>query len=184
MALKRFRSRFRFSRREALRSLCGGVGMLGLVDLLQGDAFAAEAHSVGPHFPPKAKNVILLFMTGGPSQVDLWDPKPALMKYAGQRPATADLRTERTTAGLLPSGFEFAKARQIRHRDERVAAQSRHGGWTSCASSARCTRPIRTMSRRGACSTRAARSCRAPQWDRGFPTGSAPRTRTCRHSWC
>ena len=89
--------------------MCGGVGMLGLADLLKGDAFAAGAHTVGPHFAPKAKNVIMLFMTGGPSQVDLWDPKPALMKYAGQRPATADLRTERTTAGLLPSGFEFKR---------------------------------------------------------------------------
>ena len=67
------------------------------------------AHTVGPHFAPKAKHVILLFMTGGPSQVDLWDPKPALMKYAGQRPATADLRTERTTAGLMPTKFAFAK---------------------------------------------------------------------------
>ena len=105
----RFRSRSGFSRREALKSLCGGVGMLGLADLLKGDAFAAGAHTVGPHFAPKAKNVIMLFMTGGPSQVDLWDPKPALMKYAGQRPKTADLRTERTTAGLLPSRFEFAR---------------------------------------------------------------------------
>jgi hypothetical protein len=103
------KTRFRSSRREALKSLCGGVGMLGLADLLKGDAFAAGAHTVGPHFAPKAKNVIMLFMTGGPSQVDLWDPKPALMKYAGQRPATADLRTERTTAGLLPSGFQFAR---------------------------------------------------------------------------
>ena len=65
----------KFSRREALRSLGGGVGMLGLADLLAGDAFAAGAHTVGPHFAPKAKNVIMLFMTGGPSQVDLWDPK-------------------------------------------------------------------------------------------------------------
>jgi hypothetical protein len=98
-----------FSRREALKCLCGGIGMLGLADLPADDAVAAGAHVVGPHFAPKAKHVILLFMTGGPSQVDLWDPKPALMKYAGQRPATADLRTERTTAGLMPTKFSFAK---------------------------------------------------------------------------
>ena len=95
-----------------MKCLCGGVGMLGLADLLADDALAAAAHTVGPHFPPKAKHVILLFMTGGPSQVDLWDPKPALMKYAGQRPATADLRTERTTAGLMPTRFSFAKQGQ------------------------------------------------------------------------
>jgi hypothetical protein len=97
------------SRREALRCMCGGFGMLGLADLLAGDTFGAAVHTVGPHFAPRAKHVILLFMTGGPSQVDLWDPKPALVKYAGQRPATADLRTERTTAGLLPSTFRFSK---------------------------------------------------------------------------
>jgi len=97
------------SRREALRCMCGGFGMLGLADLLAGDAFGAAVHTSGPHFAPRARHVILLFMTGGPSHVDLWDPKPALMKYAGQRPATADLRTERTTAGLMPSTFAFAK---------------------------------------------------------------------------
>ena len=89
--------------------MCGGMGMIGLADLLASDAFGAAVHTVGPHFAPKAKHVILLFMTGGPSQVDLWDPKPALVKYAGQRPSTVDLRTERTTAGLLPSTFSFAK---------------------------------------------------------------------------
>src|SRR5262245_58982529 len=97
----------RISRRDVLRCLCGGIGMIGLADLLADDVFAA--HVVGPHFPPRAKHVILLFMTGGPSQVDLWDPKPALAMYAGQRPATADLRTERTTAGLLPTRFAFRK---------------------------------------------------------------------------
>jgi Protein of unknown function (DUF1501) len=99
----------KYSRREALKCLCGGIGMVGLADLLADNAFAAGTHIVGPHFAPKAKRVILLFMTGGPSQVDLWDPKPALMKYEGQRPATADLRTERTTAGLMPTKFRFAK---------------------------------------------------------------------------
>lgn len=91
------------SRRSALRSLCSGFGMVGLADLL------AAARPTAPHFKAKAKHVILLFMTGGPSQVDLLDPKPALLKYSGQRPATADLRTERTTAGLLPSPFKFSR---------------------------------------------------------------------------
>ena len=76
--------------------------MLGLAELLSGAPAA-------PHFAPKAKHVILLFMTGGRSQVDLLDPKPALAKYAGQRPSTVDLRTVRTTAGLLPTTFTFKK---------------------------------------------------------------------------
>ena len=70
MAIKRFR----FSRREALRSLCGGVGMLGRADLMKGVAFAAGSHTFGPHFAPMALYFIMLFMTGGPSQVYLWDP--------------------------------------------------------------------------------------------------------------
>jgi len=86
-----------------------------LADLLASQtAFSQTAgadarHHAGPHFAPKAKHVILLFMTGGPSHVDLFDPKPALAKYAGQRPAEVDLRTERKTAGLLPSMFKFQK---------------------------------------------------------------------------
>ena len=60
-----------------------------------------------PNFPAKAKHNIVLFMVGGPSQLDMFDPKPALLKYQGQRPSSVDLRTERTTGGLLPSPFEF-----------------------------------------------------------------------------
>lgn len=98
------------SRRSWIQTLCGGFGAVGLADLLAIDsAHAAATHTPGPHFAPKAKHVILLFMTGGPSQVDLFDPKPALEKYAGQRPSSANLRTERTTAGLLPSKFSFKK---------------------------------------------------------------------------
>jgi hypothetical protein len=62
-----------------------------------------------PQFPAKAKHNIVLFMPGGPSQMDLFDPKPALQKYAGQRPSSVNLRTERTTGGLLPSPFAFKK---------------------------------------------------------------------------
>ncbi len=50
-----------------------------------------------PHFAPKAKRVIFLFMNGGPFQCDLFDPKPDLNRYAGQKPAGTDLRTERPT---------------------------------------------------------------------------------------
>jgi hypothetical protein len=48
-------------------------------------------------------------MAGGPSHVDMFDPKPQLLKYQGQRPDSVDLRTERQTAGLLPSPFRFQK---------------------------------------------------------------------------
>ncbi len=99
------------SRRRVLQHLGGGMGLIGAASLLSSPAAAAETADAtaasGPHFPPKAKRVIHLFMNGGPFQADLFDPKPALLKYAGQKPAGADLLTERPTGGLLPSPFRF-----------------------------------------------------------------------------
>ena len=99
----------RFSRRELIQSLCGGIGAVGLSALLSEQVGSAATLGLytGPRLPVKAKHVICLFMTGGPSHVDLFDPKPALVKYQGQRPGSVDLRTERQTAGLMPSPFEF-----------------------------------------------------------------------------
>ena len=65
-----------------------------------------------PHETPRAKAVIQLFMNGGPSQVDLFDHKPALAKYAGQPPSrdlAAEVRAVRETGGLMPSPYKFAK---------------------------------------------------------------------------
>ncbi|MFN0121613.1 MAG: DUF1501 domain-containing protein [Blastocatellia bacterium] len=98
-----------FSRRSFINSLGGGLGSLALAELLANTTAAETPRKAGPHFPAKAKRVILLFMTGGPSQMDTFDPKPALLKYQGQRPAAVDLRTERKTAGLMPSPFKFQK---------------------------------------------------------------------------
>ena len=97
------------SRRTFVSSLCAGFGGAVLSDLLPTNATAAPLRSIGPDLAPKAKHVISLFMTGGPSQLDMFDPKPSLVKYAGQRPDSVDLRTERKTGGLLPSQFEFKK---------------------------------------------------------------------------
>ena len=95
-----------FSRRSAFCSLGGGFGALALADLL----FANEATSGSrptSHLAPRARHVIFLFMAGGPSHLDLFDPKPAIKKYAGQRPESVRLRTERVTRGLMPSPFRF-----------------------------------------------------------------------------
>ena len=86
--------------------LGGGFGALGLATTLGPRALAGLPR---PHFAPRAKRVIQLFMNGGPFGCDLFDPKPALQKYAGQRPPGADLRTERITGGLMPSPFQFAR---------------------------------------------------------------------------
>jgi hypothetical protein len=106
------------SRRSLLQRSALGLGALGLGSLLtEQGAFAAdgpvgtsgEAMAVKPpHFPAKAKRVIHFFLNGGPSQVDTFDPKPVLEKYAG-KPAPQNLTTERKTGAAFPSPFKFKK---------------------------------------------------------------------------
>jgi hypothetical protein len=98
------------SRRELLARSGQGFGMLALHDLLRDSLVAAPAvNRQSPHFPPRAKQVIHLFMNGGPSQVDTFDPKPALDKYHGKPLPTGNLRTERKTGNALRSPFKFAR---------------------------------------------------------------------------
>ncbi len=92
------------TRRSFLRELGGSVGLLGLTSYLHAESPAAPGK---PHFKARAKRVIFLFMAGGPSHLDLFDPKPGLAKYAGKRPEATVLRTERVTGGVLPSAFAF-----------------------------------------------------------------------------
>jgi hypothetical protein len=77
-----------------------GFGML---------SFSRLAQAAPTHHPPKAKHVIFLFLNGGPSQVDTFDPKPVLAKYHGRPMPTPNLKTERKTGNLLPSPFAFQK---------------------------------------------------------------------------
>lgn len=110
------------SRREMLRTFGFGMGSLGLASLLADQSLLANESTSSsnassrnplaikpPHFQPRAKRVIHLFMNGGPSQVDTFDPKPALDRYDGKRPPGADLKTERKTGGLMKSPFKFKK---------------------------------------------------------------------------
>lgn len=95
------------SRRQLLQSLGAGFGGLALADLLYADEMRAANGRPATHFAPRAKHVIFLFMSGGPSHIDLFDPKPLIKKYEGQRPGSVDLRTERVTGGLLPAPWKF-----------------------------------------------------------------------------
>jgi hypothetical protein len=72
------------SRREFLLRSCGGLGALAFSSMLQATAPADPLAPKQPHHTPKAKSVIWLFMEGGPSHVDLFDPKPELERLAGQ----------------------------------------------------------------------------------------------------
>jgi hypothetical protein len=114
-----------WSRRDFLFQSGGGVSGLALAYLLdQQGLLAAEpgacsARPLGdnpyapkaPHFKPRAKAVISLFMTGGPSAVDLWDYKPSLTKYAGQPlddKVRGDVIVRQGYPGpLMPSPFTF-----------------------------------------------------------------------------
>ena len=76
------------TRRDILRSAAHGFGAMALESLLQRELGAAtRVNPLAPkpsHIPAKAKSVIFLFMVGGPSQIDTFDPKPALEKFQGQ----------------------------------------------------------------------------------------------------
>jgi len=105
-----------FSRREFLSKAGMGIGSLAFLDLMSREARAA-AHPMaaqGPHHAPRARAVISLFMHGGPSQVDTFDPKPLLAKYAGQTlpESFSNLNLEFTkasTARVLASQRTFRK---------------------------------------------------------------------------
>jgi hypothetical protein len=114
------------TRREVLCQMGTGLGMLGLIGLL-GDAGDPVTSASGadiattsgrplpsnplaprtPHFRAKVKRLIHIYLNGGPSQVDTFDPKPLLKKYEGKTLPQGNLTTERRTGAALPSPFRF-----------------------------------------------------------------------------
>jgi len=111
------------SRRELLTRSVNGFGAAALAALLaqdgraevpgSGKSAAAPFGPKKPHFEPKAKNVIVLFMDGGPSQVDTFDPKPLLEKYHGKPFPTKVEPTQFNNVGkTLASPWKFKKCGQ------------------------------------------------------------------------
>ncbi len=93
------------SRRAMLRHCGTGVGMLGLSSILQAETQREQRGKNplaprAPHFPARAKHVIFLFMNGGPSHVDTFDPKPALKTHEGKQGKRGK---------FMPSPFTFDK---------------------------------------------------------------------------
>ena len=127
-----------FSRRQMVQALGGGFGSLALAQLHASATTVTPTQPLLPHFAPKAKHIIHLFMNGGPFQCDLFDPKPALNKFAGQKPPGADLRTERPTGALMGVPFKFSQHGQSglpisellpnlsRHADDLCVIRSMH----------------------------------------------------------
>src|SRR5689334_25059910 len=112
-----------WSRRDFLFQSGGGISGLALAYLLNQDgllaAGACDAKVSGynpyaakkPHFAPRARSVISLFMSGGVSHLDTFDPKPALQKYAGQPLiGKGEVVVRQGNPGpLMPSPFQFRK---------------------------------------------------------------------------
>jgi hypothetical protein len=111
----------RLSRRQLLCKCGMGMGALALTSVLAQAGLASTVDDAVsttpinpllpkmPPFPAKAKRVIHLFMNGGPSQVDTFDPKPMLDKFAGKTLPMEHLPTERRTGSSMPSPFKFKK---------------------------------------------------------------------------
>ena len=104
------------SRRSLLQKAGGGIGMLALNSLLNQNGFGSGSTQLNPlaekksHHEAKAKNVIWLFINGGPSHVDTWDYKPGLVKADGQKLEGFDKTTgffDNAVGPLLKSPFEF-----------------------------------------------------------------------------
>lgn len=108
------------TRRQVLARMGSGFGLMGLAGVMSDGGLVSTAVAAGsnavsplapkaPHFAPRAKHVIFLFMNGGPSHVDTFDPKPALEQYAGQQPEELTKNYQRSVGKLFPSPFKFRK---------------------------------------------------------------------------
>ena len=87
------------TRRQMLATAGFGAGSLATRTLA----------ATGPHFAPKAKRLLFVFLNGGPSHVDTFDPKPELQKLHGKPLPVSNLKTERRTGAALGSPFKFDK---------------------------------------------------------------------------
>jgi hypothetical protein len=105
------------TRREALRRVGNGFGMMAFANML-GQSMARAGLTPAPEgalgiakldYPQRVKRVIFLFMNGGLSTIDAFDPKPALEKYDGQPLPGGHINTERRTGELMKSPFKFKK---------------------------------------------------------------------------
>src|SRR4051794_39124403 len=99
------------TRREMLRRCANGFGSVALAGLLADEARAGSVPDVAArlsHYPARARNVIFLFMDGGPNQLDTFDPKPRLAKEHGRPIKMKTPPTQFNNVGnVLQSPWEF-----------------------------------------------------------------------------
>lgn len=133
------------TRRRWLRDMGTGLGLVGLATILgQERASGGERTPVSPlapkqpPLPARAKHVVHIYLNGGPSQVDTFDPKPELTRLNGQPLPAGNLTTERHTGAAMGSPFKFQKygesglefseifARTAAHADDLCVIRSMH----------------------------------------------------------
>lgn len=96
------------NRRRFFQSLTGGIGTIAMADLFARNGYAADLRK--PHYTARAKRVIFLFQEGAPSQMDLFDPKPALKQWHG-KPLPASLTKDLKLAFIKPTAAVLASPR-------------------------------------------------------------------------
>ncbi len=96
-------------RRTFLRHAGGGIGWLGLLDLLRRDGRLIRQNDPRLHHAPRARSVISLFMYGGPSAIDLFDPKPELDRMHGKKPPAGIDTFFKDNGNLMRSPYRFRR---------------------------------------------------------------------------
>src|SRR2546422_499158 len=119
------------SRRNFFRNCAGGIGTIALASLLEQEGYGATGPAntnplapKPPMFAAKAKNVIFMFMEGGPSQLDLFDPKPELEKWDGKS-LPPSLTKDLQLAFIKPTVAVLASVRKFRSEERRVGKECR-----------------------------------------------------------
>ena len=95
------------NRREALKTMGAGFGTVGLASMLQAQTNPMAPKT--PHFAPKAKQVIYLFLNGGMSHIDTFDYKPELIKHDGKTAPGGKVFIDRASGNIMASPFKFQK---------------------------------------------------------------------------
>jgi hypothetical protein len=106
------------TRRDFFRKSLSGVGAIALAHVMAQEGRTADTQGANPlaarkpHFEGKAKNVIFMFQEGGPSQIDLYDPKPALQKWHG-KPLPESMTKDLTLAFVKPDAKVLGSERKF-----------------------------------------------------------------------
>ena len=177
------------TRRHFFGRAATGVGTAALLSLA-GEAQGKDGLPGLPHFPARAKRVIYLFQSGGPSQMELYDYKPRLTEFqgtdlpesirSGQR--LTNMSSAQLSFPVVPSKFSFARHGQSGAWVSELMPHTAKVADDLTFIKSTFTEAINHDPGSHFCK-RAARSRGGRVWGRGWCTGWGPRARTCRRSW-